>query len=142
MSHEKSDGGPYREAADPNALSLKSMKKKIEAEGKNGIPLPENVMVGNEINEFVKLLKKVEPKKISFYSLATGILQFTNQETDSPNTQSFYYNNPNNKSVELNILLDKKGNQLATVFSLTTKAKVENDKKISQGMKKEADNKK
>lgn len=68
-------GGPYREPANPNALALENMRKKIEAEKKHGIFLQEGIKEGDKILGFVELIKqKINPGDIAFYSVATGVL--------------------------------------------------------------------
>ncbi len=143
--------GPYR-TFDPEAeayqkmmLTLEKMEKEIAIEGKFSIHLPENIKVYDPVPLFEDALNNnINPKDIVFYSVMTGILKYSREEAEPPKTTSFYYSNPDNPSVELDIFLNKNSEEspYAKVFSLTTKAKVKHDKKINQEMKKEAGNKK
>lgn len=67
--------GPYREAADPNAQALENMRKKIEAEEKHALFVPEGVKKGDILKEFIGLIDKVSPEDIVLYSAATGRLE-------------------------------------------------------------------
>ncbi len=75
MSHESPGGGPYREAADPNAIALENMRKKIETEGKRALLVPEGIKKGDILKEFIGLIDKVSPEDIVLYSAATGRLE-------------------------------------------------------------------
>ncbi len=121
------------------------MEDEIKKERKFSIRLPEDIKEEAELPWFEEALKNnIKPRDIVFYSLATGILKFTNHEQNTPKSESYYYNNPENLSIMLDIFVNKsdKEKPYPQVFKLVTKAKVESDKKKMQEIAKEAENKK
>ncbi|MBI2037542.1 MAG: hypothetical protein HYT15_01225 [Candidatus Magasanikbacteria bacterium] len=88
--HEGADN-LYREAANPNAQALENMRKKIEAEGKYGIYLPEDLPPHKKIlfEPYNQALKSgVKPSDIILYSLRTGVAKYVDLSLqDEPHNQ-------------------------------------------------------
>lgn len=130
---------PYNEA-----VAIKRMVEKIEAEKKFSIRLPEDIKQDDLVPLFEDAINNnIDPKDIAFYSLATGILNFTHiQEPNLPKIKYFYYNNPEDKNVELEIFMNLSTQEglRATVQNLSTKAKAENDRKLNRENQKQSFN--
>jgi hypothetical protein len=123
--------GLYRDTDAANADELKKIKKEVAAEGNVGIEIPQNTKAGNLIPVFSDVVKSggIGPEDVVFYSLATGILKYTNQELDRWTKKiSYTYSNPDNRSVQLQIELPKKNNP-ALIIYISTKADIEEKEK-------------
>ena len=126
--------GIYRDTTASNAAALEKMKKEIAAEGAEGkikfsIELPEDIKIGAGVLYFGNAIKKNNPEDIVFYSLATGILKYTNHGPDQWTKKiSYKYNSPNNPSIGLTVELPPKKYFPATISGLSTKADVEKEK--------------
>ena len=122
--------GPYREGVDLEAEELKKMEEKIGAEGKFSIRLPEKIKIGAGVLYFGDAIKKnINPKDIIFYSLATGILKYTDHGPDQWTKKiSYRYNSLDNPSIGLTVELPPKKYYPAIISDLSTKADIEKEK--------------
>lgn len=126
MRQEKIYTGPYREPSDPNALALENMRRRIEAEGKCPLLIPEGIGEDDVFEGFFKLLKnkKNNPKDIALYSVATGILKYKETSPLGKRIDFIVYTGSNNDS-ELVVILHKDEIPPFRVYNLRTKADTE-----------------
>jgi len=144
--------GPYRTPAElenNNQQLLKKMEEEIAESGGFSILLPENLGPKNKLLRyhalnldfpiFLNLLetkidpknpkKKISPQDISFYSLETGILKYSDVIPFAGGGQNYHYKNENDNKVSLEIVVDK---DKATLVKIITREDAEKIKKETE----------
>lgn len=118
-------------------IAIKEMQAEIADERALGVEVPKGIQEGGILPLFAETCEATEPKDIILWSLATGLLRYSEEENEawSP-TISYTYNNLNNPDVKIIVKLPKKETLVksllkkrippATIGEISTLTDVEN----------------